>query len=146
MKSDKWYILDSKIISKLVDGSISVNDLPSDYPYVALHTQLEKLGETDDIQRRAELLMKFSRFDPAALNTERVTLTGQTWERINAWDSVRLRKLTDDLTEAYNEKPRLREVLLAEIAIEYGLTLVTLDRTLAQIICSHGGSAVFFET
>jgi hypothetical protein len=54
------YMVDTNIFNWLVDGAVSIEDLPSDGQFIATHIQRDEIDKTKDVARRAKLSAKFS--------------------------------------------------------------------------------------
>lgn len=140
------YIADSDIIIRLMNGSIRLEDLPSDRPFVAPHAQVERIKETADAGMRAKILLKFSSYKPPVTVHEIPEPDSQTWERFSLWDADLLRKLKDSLEELGHPVAHLSDLLLADIAIREQLTFVTVDEGLVEAVRSLGGDAMHLDT
>lgn len=138
------YIVDSGIIEKLVDGSIGIEELPSDRPFIAAYTHLQKIRGIEDKKRRTELLLRFSALEPKFEPTGPLALGGPQWEQFRLRDGALLQKLKHDVDAINDSEIHVRELLLAEVAIEHRLTLLTADKGLADAVRIHGGEAVVF--
>lgn len=139
------YIVDSDIIERLVDGTINIEDLPSDLPFIASYTHLQKIRKIVDDRRRAELLLRFSALEPKFEPAGPLDMNAPHWEQFKLRDGALLQKLKRDVEAIRGSEISLRRLLLAETAIEHKLTLLTYDDCLANVVQTHGGDAVVFN-
>lgn len=135
------YIIDTRIITHLVRGSLSVDDLPADHAFVAPRVQIDQIKRTMDKGRRARLLLKFSCLEPERLSMGAIMLDGAYWEDFKRWDAALFRALMDAFRRGCRSRSNARDILIAEVAITSGLTLLTGDPCLARIVRDHGGQA-----
>lgn len=139
------YVVDTSIFGKLIDGLIRVEDLPSDGPYIATHVQIDELNNTKDSERRARLFLKFAEVRPQMVPTESFVFDVSRWDQGKWSDGKLFEKLKRDL-DALNKSRanNVSDVLIAEVAISNGFTLITSDRDLASVAKNHGGNVSFF--
>ena len=141
------YVVDTNIFNKLVDGILRVEDLPSDGPYLATHVQIDEINNTKDAERRARLFLMFAEVRPQVVPTESFVWDISRWDHGKWSDGVLYTRLKQDLDALNKSKSNnARDILIAEVAIANGYTLVTADRHLAAITERHGGKVAYFET
>lgn len=140
------YIVDTDIIKSLTNGTIHLEDLPSDHPLVAARAQIEQIRRTGDKSRKARLLLKFGKCRLKRVSLGSIILDGSHREALRRWDSALFRELTDEFRRRCHSRSNARDMLLAEVAITNGLTFLTGDECLADVVRRHGGEAVHFHT
>ena len=141
------YVVDTTIFNKLVDGTINVADLPSDGPFVATHIQIDEINNTKDSERRARLFLKFAEVRPETVLTESFVFDVSRWDHAKWSDGVLFKKLKQELDAMNKFKPNnTQDVLIAEVAIVNGFTLLTSDGDLAEVVKRQGGKVFPFKT
>jgi len=141
------YVVDTNIFNKLVDGVFRIEDLPSDGPYLATHVQIDELNNTKDAERRARLFLMFAEVRPQVVPTESFVWDVSRWDHGKWGDGILYEKLKHDLDALNKSKANnARDILIAEVAIANGYTLLTADRDLATIAEKHGGKVAYYET
>ncbi|CAH1087064.1 hypothetical protein [Candidatus Nitrotoga sp. 1052] len=140
------YVVDTNIFNKLVDGTINVNDLPSDGPFIATHIQIDELNNTNDRERRARLFLMFAEVRPEIVPTDSFVWDVSRWDQAKYSDGVIFNKLKQDLDALNKSKSNnIQDVLIAEVAILNSFTLLTSDRHLAQVVKNQGGKVVLYK-
>lgn len=139
------YIADSNIIIRLTEGSIRVEDLPSDRPFIAPHAQIERIKASVDAGTRTKILRKFSSYKPPVKATEIPEPDSQNWERFTLWDAELVKKLKARMEELGHSMASMRDLLLAEIAIREQLTFLSVDEILVKAVRSLGGDAMYLD-
>ena len=130
-----------------MDGTINVVDLPSDGPFVATHVQIDEINNITDRERRARLFLIFAEVRPEIVPTESFVWDVSRWDHGKWSDGVIFEKLKQDLDALNKSKPNNAEdVLIAEVAIVNGFTLLTSDRHLAEVVEKQGGKVVHRKT
>ena len=141
------YVVDTNIFNKLVDETITFDDLPSNGPFIATHIQIDEINNTKNGERRALLFLMFVEMRPEIVPTESFVLNVSRWDCGNWGDGVLFEKLKQDLDSLNNAKlNNAQDVLIAEVAIVNDFTLLTSDRHLAQVVKNQGGKVVFFKS
>jgi hypothetical protein len=141
------YVVDTNIFNKLVDGVICAEDLPSDGPYISTHVQIDEINNTKDSERRARLFLMFAEVRPQVVPTESFVWDVSRWDQGKWSDGVLFEKLKQDLDALNKSKANnARDVLIAEVAIVNGFTLLTADSDLSVVVKNHGGQVAFFKT
>lgn len=140
------YVLDTNIFNKLIDGIISVEQLPNDGEFVASHIQVDEINNTTDKERRARLLLQFTQLRPQIMPTESAVWGVSRWNHAK-WDVPAYEGLRHELDALNNGKPNnAHDALIAEVALTNGCTLLTADRHLVEVVKERGGKVVFFGT
>jgi len=140
------YIVDTNIFNRLVDGIITPDDLPSDGLFVATHVQIDEINNTNDKERRARLFLKFVEVGPKIVPTESFVLEVSRLDHGKLSDGVLFAKLKQDLDTMNKSKPNnVQDVLIAEVAIVNGFTLLTADGDLCEVVKRHGGMTAYFK-
>ena len=141
------YVVDTNIFNKLVDGTINVADLPSDDAFVATHVQIDEINNTNDSERRARLFLMFAEVRPEIVPTESFVLDVSRLDHGKLSDGVLFDKLKQELDALNKSKSNnAQDVLIAEVAIVNGFTLLTSDWHLAEVVEKQGGKVVHFKT
>ena len=140
------YLLDTNIFNQLVDARISIAELPNDGPFLATYLQIQELGNTKSQDRREVLLSKFQEVNPQTVPVE-TSVWGITpyGEGQYGGDSDIFNSLLAEHNAKSNaKKSNLADVLIAEVAIVNGHTLITADQDLADLMESSGGKFIRF--
>jgi predicted nucleic acid-binding protein len=141
------YVVDTNIFNKLVDGTINVADLPSDGPFVATHVQIDEINNTKDSERRVRLSLVFAEVRPNIVPTESFVVGVSRLGHGKLSDGVLFKKLKQELDALNKSKSNnVQDVLITEVAIVNGFTLLTTDRDLAEVVEKQGGKVVHFKT
>ena len=141
------YVADTNIFNKLVDGILRIEDLPSDGPYFATHVQIDEINNTKDAERRARLFLMFAAVRPQMVPTESFVWDVSRWDYGKWGDGILYEKLKQDLDALNKSKTNnAMDILIAEVSIANGYTLLTADRDLATVTKNHGGKVAFYET
>lgn len=140
-------VVDTNIINRLVDGSLSTEDFPPDAELVATHVQIDELNKTQDSERRARLFLRF------ATTIDRVVPTESTILGVSRLGFSKLSggnvysALKADLDSLNGGKANnAQDALIAEVAISSGYTLFTADYHLAEVARRHGCSVRHIPT
>ncbi len=140
-------MLDTNIFNQLLDGRISVVDLPSDGRLIATFIQLQEIRNTKSQSRRIELEEIFVEIDPKTVPVEtslwNVTPWGQGSYGGPSEIFASLLAELDAMNTAKNNN--YADVLIAEVVLVNNYTLVTADQDLANLIESRGGQLVRFN-
>jgi rRNA-processing protein FCF1 len=140
------YVVDTNIINWLVDGSILLEDLPSNGQFLATHVQIDEVNKTRDEERRACLFLKFAEVSPQIVPTESFVFDVSRWDHGKWSDGVLFEKLKSSLDTLNNSKANnAKDALIGEVAVVNGYTLLTADTDLAQIVQAHGGKVQLFK-
>lgn len=141
------YLLDTNIFNQLVDETISFAELPKDGPLLATYLQIQEIGNTKRHERREELLSKFQEINPQTVPVE-TSLWGVTpWgEGKYGGHSALYKELLVELDGKNNaKKNNYADVLIAEVTIVNGYTLITADQDLADLVEGRGGKLKRFS-
>lgn len=142
------YVVDTNIFNKLIDGRISIDELPSDAPYIATHVQIDELNNTKDKdgERRAQLFLMFAEMCPQLVPTESAVWDVSRWDQAKWSDGVLFEKIKIGLDALNKSKANnIKDALIAEVAISNGFTLLTADRDLAKATQNIGGKVEFYN-
>ncbi len=136
-------VVDTNVINRLVDGSLKLDDLPSDAEFVATHIQIDELNKTTDSERRARLFLKFSTTVNSVVPTESFVLDVSRLDHGKLSDGVLYSALKADLDALNRGKANnIQDALIAEVAIVNGHTLITADFHMAEVAKKHGCTVV----
>lgn len=141
------YLLDTNIFNQLVDGRISFADLPCDGPFLATYLQVQEIGNTNRQERRELLQSKFQEINPQTVPVE-TSLWGVTpyGEGKYGGDSDLFKSLLVELDAKNNaKKNNYADVLIAEVTIVNGHTLITADQDLADLVEGRNGKLKRFS-
>jgi|BarGraNGADG00211_3_1021988.scaffolds.fasta_scaffold18868_2 predicted nucleic acid-binding protein len=138
------YIVDTNIFNQLIDGSVAISDLPSDSLFFATHVQIDEINNTKDSERRAQLFFMFVELKTEIVPTESFVFDISRFDLSKLSDGVLFGKLKHDLDMLNKSKSNNpQDVLIAEVAIMNGYTLITADRDLADVVEKHGGKIIY---
>ena len=140
-------VVDTNIISRLVDGRLRPEDLPTDVEFVATHVQIDELNNTKDADRRARLFLKFATTVAAVVPTESTVLGVSRLGHSKLSDGNLYTALKSDLDSLNGGKANnTQDALIAEVAIANGYTLLTADFHLAKVAKKCGCTVRDFAT
>jgi predicted nuclease of predicted toxin-antitoxin system len=127
-------IVDTNIFNKLLDGSLMIDDLPSNTEFVATHVQVDELNNTKDSERRAQLFLKFAELRPELVETESL-IWGVTRWGMGRWGVEEVVQKIESELNSLNKgkKNNILDALIAEVAIVNGWSLLTADTDLAEV-------------
>lgn len=138
-------VVDTNIFNRLVDGSLSTDDLPADAELVATHIQIDELNRTRDEERRAKLFLRFATTVDSLVPTESFVLGISRLDHGKLSDGTRYERLKTELDAKNKGKANnAQDALIAEVAIVNRFTLLTADKDLAKVTEMHGGSVRHF--
>jgi predicted nucleic acid-binding protein len=150
----KGYMLDTNVFNHVADGVIPIEELHS-VRLFATHVQLDELNAAKRTERVAALIGVFERLNPNAVVTSSAVWDESKWDEAK-WpdeDGILLKVLTrllelDDERRKTHRDPRnpMRDALIAETALKNGITLVSGDRNLRQVVEEFGGRATELKT
>lgn len=135
------YLLDTNIFNQLVDERISFAELPADGPLLATYLQMQEIGNTKREERRILLMSKFQEINPQTVPVETSLWNVTPWgEGKYGSNSVLYGELLAELDAKNNaKKNNYADVLIAEVTIVNGHTLITADQDLADLVeCRRG--------
>ena len=141
------YLLDTNISNQLVDDRISFAELPTDGPLLATYLQMQEIGNTKREERRILLISKFQEINPQTVPVETSLWNVTPWgEGKYGGNSVLYEELLAELDAKNNaKKNNYADVLIAEVTIVNGHTLITADQDLANLVEGRGGKLKRFE-
>lgn len=138
-------IVDTNIINRLIDGSLSTEDIAADEELVATHVQVDELNKTRDEERRARLFLRFATTVDSVIPTESFVLDVSRLNYSKLGDGGLYAKLKAELDSLNKGKANnAQDALIAEVAIANGYTLLTADYHLAQVARKYGGTVRYF--
>ena len=140
------YLLDTNIFNQLLDGRISVTNLPSDGKLTATSIQLQEIKNTKCDFRRDELLQIFDE-----ISAETVSVQSSIWG-VTPWGEGRFggqsnlyNLLLAELDAMNNAKANnYADALTAEVVLVKNQTLITADQDLANLVETRGGKLIRF--
>ncbi len=158
------YMFDTNIFNDLLDGVADITPFIGKATFLATHVQLDEIKSTRDETRRASLSQLFeeitsnpvptesfvldvSRLDQAKLGGNSVILTESAVWDVSRWDQAKWTSVDNlyepikaGLDKAKKKQNNIQDALIAETAIKNGLTLVTHDRLLFEVVTEFGGA------
>lgn len=141
------YVVDTCIINKLADETLSLDQLPSDGEYVVSHVQIDELKKTKSNARRAQLLATFSSVVDLVAPTESlvvgISVIGAA-KLSDGKDYTALKASLDALNKSKSNNAN--DILIAEVALKNGFTLITSDKALSEAAAKHGCKVLYVET
>ncbi|MDN4017149.1 hypothetical protein [Zwartia panacis] len=140
------YLLDTNIFNQLVDNRISIDELPQDDSLLATYLQIEEINKTNNQNRKDELLKKFHEVNPKRVPVETALFDATPWnEGKYGGDSELYKELLIELDAMNNKKANnYADVLIAEVIIQNGHTLITADQDLADLVENRNGKLIRF--
>jgi len=138
-------VVDTTIINRLIDGSLSTEDIPADAELVATHVQIDELNKTRDEERRARLFLRFATTVDSVIPTESTILGISRLGYSKLDDGGLYGTLKAELDSLNKGKANnAQDALIAEVAIANGYTLLTADYHLAVVARKYGGTVSYF--
>ncbi len=139
------YVVDTNIINRLVDGTIIIEELPTDGTFVASHIQIDEINRTKNPERRKKLVQKFAEIVDEILPTESFLFDVSVLDGANLGDGERYEILKTELDRRNRNKPNnSHDALIAEIAMNNGYVLLTADFDLYQVAYAHGIGTIYW--
>lgn len=147
MPSNK-YVLDTNIFNRILDGRLSINDLPSGAEFFATHVQIEEINQTNDTERRALLFLIFAEIRPSIVSTESFALGVSRIGHAKISKRDNLAKLVQMDLDTLNggKANNIKDALIAEVAAVHECVLLTADHHLAQVAKKHGIRCIYHNT
>lgn len=138
-------VVDTNIINRLIDGSLSTDDIPADAELVATHVQIDELNKTRDEERRARLFLRFATTVDSVVPTESFVLDVSRLDYSKLGDATLYGTLKTELDALNKGKANnVQDALIAEVAIANRYTLLTADYHLAEVARKYGGTVRYF--
>jgi predicted nucleic acid-binding protein len=142
------YMLDTTLFNDVLDGKVSVTPSASRRLLVT-GIQASELRATKNEIRRAALLAAFEELNPSVALTSSFAfdIEGAGWDEA-CWNDgsgnyermlKRLKELDPGTKDSLNQT---RDILIAETTIKNGVTLVSGDNNLRQVVSEVGGRAI----
>lgn len=134
-------MVDTNIFNRLIDGTLSTEDLPAQAKFFATHIQSDEPNATMDVERRARLLGRFETLVDEVVPTESLVLDLSRLDYCRLGDSDLYGTIKVDLDRRNGGKANnVQDALIAEVAITNGFTLFAADSDLAEAAKIHGCS------
>lgn len=132
-------VVDTNIFNRLIDGSLSAEDIPADAELIATHVQIDELNKTRDDDRRARLFLKFATIVDCIVPTESTILGVSRVDDSRISDGGLYARIKADLDSRNTGKANNKQdALIAEVAIANSYTLLTADHDLSDVAQKHG--------
>jgi predicted nucleic acid-binding protein len=142
------YMLDTTLFNSVLDGKISVASFAG-LRLLVTGIQASELRATKSPHRRADLLTTFEDVNAAVALCSSFAwdVEGAGWDQAYWNDgSGNFQKMLDRLRvlDPKSKDPlnQLRDILIAETAIKNGVTMVSDDKRLRQVVLEFGGRAI----
>lgn len=140
-------MLDTQVFDRVLDGKISLAAFRG-WRVLVTGIQRDELSKAKE-PRRTELLVTFEAISPEVVPASSFAfdIEGAGWGQA-CWNDgsetfekmrARLRELDSKNKNALNQE---RDILIAETSIKNGVTLVSDDRNLRQVVSEFGGRAI----
>jgi len=140
------FVVDTCIINKLIDGKLSLDELPLNSSFFASHIQIDEINKTQDSERRAQLFLKFTEVIPKIIPTKSAVWDVSRWDQAELSDGDLFNYIKQGLDILNKSKPNnVNDALIAETAIVNGYILLTTDRDLAEVAKKYGANVIDFE-
>jgi predicted nucleic acid-binding protein len=147
--NDKGYMLDTNLFNRLVEGKLSVAAV-SHLRLLATHVQLSELRATKNLERRNKLLAVFDDVGPEiVLSAFLLDIEGAGLDQGELVDPARharfarmLERLQALEAKRRDARNQIRDIAIAEKALDFGATLVTDDPELGKVMEEFGGRAI----
>jgi predicted nucleic acid-binding protein len=139
------YVVDTNIINRLVDGTIRLEELPTDGTFVACHIQIDEINRTKNPERRKKLLEKFAETVDEILCTDSFIVGVSALGGAKLGDGESYELLKTELDSRNRNKPNnSHDALIAEIAMNNSYVLLTADFDLYQVAYAHGIGTIYW--
>jgi|Deesub1362B_J571_1020462.scaffolds.fasta_scaffold00997_6 restriction endonuclease S subunit len=148
------FMFDTNIFDAILDGKISVDQLPTKYNYYITHIQkdeIENIKKTEKLERRSNLLEIFKKLEQNVILTETTVFDISRWDNSkfgegDLYDRILLKlQELDEKTGKKTKENQIRDALIAETSIKNNLILVSNDKNLRLVTTEFGGHAITFE-
>lgn len=137
------YLLDTSAVNRLLDGQLSMEDLPEESEFFITHLQVDEINNTSDSDRRARLSLFQHTLRPKVIPTETLVFDVSRFDHAKLSNGALYRELLDSLdTRGGRRVNKIRDALIAETALKQGLCLITADESLADVAELHGGEVL----
>jgi predicted nucleic acid-binding protein len=138
-------VVDTNIINRLIDGSLSTEDIPADAELVATHVQIDELNKTRDEERRARLFLRFATTVDSVIPAESFVLDVSRLDYSKLGDGGLYGELRAELDSLNKGKANnAQDALIAEVAITNGYALLTADYHVAEVARKYGCTVRYF--
>lgn len=122
---------------------MSFEDMPADGEFLATYVQIEELSKTKDEGRRRRLLLAFSSLRPEIIHTETADWGIAPLGYFKLGTGQHYDSLKQALDMKNFSKPNNKsDVLIGEVALANGYTLLTADKHLAEVVQQFGGQVM----
>lgn len=133
-------MFDTNVFNRILDGSIDPGKLSSKECYAA-HIQLDEIRATKNSEGGSQLVSTFSQVLSEQIPTQSFVLNVSRLDEARLSDGVTYNQLLYRLNQLNKIKTNnSQDALIAETALSTGLTLVTEDHDLFQVITEFGGT------
>lgn len=141
------YIVDTCIFGKILDGSISKNDLPADGVFLITHVQLGEINNAQDSEKRARLLLNLFALPVTIVLTESCITNVSRVGYSKACHSVNYCNIKELLDKRNGGKNNNKEdALIADTAMQNGYTLISADEDLIAVTNELGCKTIFIQS
>lgn len=134
----KTCMVDTCIFNWLVDGKISIDELPKDCRFVITHIQNDEILKTKDAERKERLLGIMQKISDELVCTE-TFITNVSRLNQAKLGKGSYTKLKVELDAQKKKANNIQDILIAETAFENSYLLLTSDRDLAAVMQRNGG-------
>jgi predicted nucleic acid-binding protein len=149
MDDDVAYMLDTNIFNNLLDGKYPRSILAGRRLMIT-RVQSAELRKTKNALRRVELLTQLDELNPEVVLAESAAfdVEGAGWGQAKWNDGTGLFQKLQERLQALDRRKRptllnqVRDILIAEAAIENRAILLTGDRNLRMVVEEFGGRTV----
>jgi predicted nucleic acid-binding protein len=134
------YMFDTNVFNRLLDGSVDLGKLASKV-CCATHVQSDEIRATKSAERKSNLENVFTKFLSERLPTQSFVPGVSRLDEVRLGDGELYGELLSRLNQRNKAKPNnLQDALIGETALANGLTLVTDDPDLHQVVMELGGA------
>ncbi|MFH1459992.1 MAG: hypothetical protein ABIG64_06435 [Candidatus Omnitrophota bacterium] len=141
----KKYIVDTSIINRLVDGHLSIADLPQKAEFFSTHIQIDEINKTPDGERRAQLFLTFAKQNSNIVPTKTTVCGVSRLDNCCLGEGKIYKKIKNILdSKNKNKNNNIQDALIAEIAIVDKMILLTSDWDLKEAVETLNGTVIYF--
>lgn len=137
-------MFDTNVYNDLLDGTLNIETLPK-AEYFCTFEQFDELIATKREERRKSLLATFRKIDPVELYVETLVLENGQLDHVKLGNGEIYYQVLQFLDKCKKKDNNFVDALIAEVASENGLVLVTSDKCLLDACVKCNISAFSLE-
>lgn len=137
----RGFILDTNVFNHLVEGRISLEDLPQDFPVFVSHLQFDEISKCGDVEKRKKMQAHLKAIPDEIVATHSFVLGVSRLDQAALGDGEIFQKILDFLKTKNKKRinANINDALIGELAIDGGYVLITNDGDLKEAVEMLGG-------